>query len=197
LPAQPLCVPFRLVEAEDYIRVPPSEFGKPLEDIAIQQLRKKYESRVLRDVGYVVAVLSVRVEREGKIIFGDGGTYHKTSFTMLAFMPLNGEIVEGVVEGAREIGMFVRIGPIVGFINKVHVMDEPDIFFDAAGRSYIGGRSKRRVGVGDIVRARITGVSLVTPRDSTSLTFRVIMTMRTPGLGKLEWLKEKKPAKKA
>jgi len=198
-------VPFKLIEAEDYVRIPPSEFGKPLEDIALAQLKARYENRVIREVGYVVAVLSVKVRREGKIIFGDGGTYHKARFTLLAFVPLDGEVVEGVVENVREVGMLVRVGPVVGFINKIHVMDEPNIFFDASTKSYIGERTRRRVSVGDVVRARITGVSFTTPREGTDLLLRVTMTMRMPGLGKIEWVKEwakekeKKtaPAKKA
>jgi DNA-directed RNA polymerase subunit E' len=187
-----------VVEAEDYVRIPPSEFGKPLEEIALAQLRRRYEGRVLREVGYVVAVLSTKVGREGKIVFGDGGTYHKAVFTMLAFMPLDGEIVEGVVENVREMGMLVRIGPLLGFINKIHVMDEPNIFFDASTKSFVGERTKRRVGVGDVVRARITGVSITTPREGTDMLLRVTLTMRMLGLGKLEWLREKKaPAKRA
>lgn len=189
-------MPFRIVEAEDYVRVPPTEFGKPLEDIALQQLRNKYEGKVLREVGYVVAVLSTKVGREGKIVFGDGGTYHKAVFTILAYMPLDGEVVEGVVENVREMGMLVRIGPILGFINKIHVMDDPNIFFDASTKSYIGERTKRKVTVGDVVRARITGVSFTTPREGTELLLRVTLTMRMPGLGKMEWIKEKKPAAK-
>lgn len=189
-------MPFRLVEAEDYVRIPPSEFGKPLEETALSQLKNRYEGRVLREVGYVVAVLNTKVSREGKIVFGDGGTYHKAVFTMLAFMPLDGEIVEGVVENVREMGMLVRIGPVLGFINKIHVLDEPNIFFDASTKSYIGERTKRKVTVGDVVRARITGVSFTTPREGTELLLRVTLTMRMPGLGKLEWIKEKKPAAK-
>jgi DNA-directed RNA polymerase subunit E' len=186
------------VEAEDYVRIPPSEFGKPLEEIALAQLKSRYEGRVLREVGYIVAVLSAKVGREGKILFGDGGTYHKAVFTMLAYMPLDGEIVEGIVENVREMGMLVRIGPILGFINKIHVMDEPNIFFDASTKSFVGERTKRRVGVGDVVRARITGVSFTMPRESRDMLIRVTLTMRMPGLGKLEWIREKKaPAKKA
>jgi hypothetical protein len=40
-------VTFRLVEAEDYMRILPSEFGKPLEEIALMQLRGRYEGRVV------------------------------------------------------------------------------------------------------------------------------------------------------
>ncbi|MEM4632173.1 MAG: DNA-directed RNA polymerase [Pyrobaculum sp.] len=189
-------MPFRIVEAEDYVRVPPTDFDKPLEDIALQQLRSKYEGRVLREVGYVVAVLSVKVGKEGKVVFGDGGTYHKAVFTILAYMPLDGEIIEGIVENVREMGMLVRIGPVLGFINKIHVMDDPNIFFDASTKSYIGERTKRKVSVGDVVRARITGVSFTTPREGTEMLLRVTLTMRMPGLGKLEWIREKKPAKK-
>ena len=112
-------MPFKLVEAEDYVRIPPSEFGKPLEDIALAQLKARYENRVVREVGYVVAVLSVKVKREGKIIFGDGGTYHKARFTLLAFVPLDGEVVEGVVENVREVGMRLAFSSPAGRAARV------------------------------------------------------------------------------
>ncbi|MEM1597327.1 MAG: DNA-directed RNA polymerase [Pyrobaculum sp.] len=189
-------MPFKIVEAEDYVRIPPTEFGKPLEEIALAQLRKRYEGRVLREVGYIVAVLSAKVDREGRVVFGDGGTFHKSSFTLLAYMPLDGEVVEGVVENVREMGMLVRVGPVLGFINKIHVMDEPNVFFDASSKSYVGERTKRKVTVGDVVRARITGVSFTTPREGSDLLLRVTLTMRMPGLGKLDWIRERKPAAK-
>jgi hypothetical protein len=40
-------VPFRLVETENDVRIPPSEFGKSLEEIALMQLRSRYEGRVV------------------------------------------------------------------------------------------------------------------------------------------------------
>ncbi|MEM3326005.1 MAG: DNA-directed RNA polymerase, partial [Thermoproteus sp.] len=49
--------------------------------------------------------------------------------------------------------------------------------------------------VGDLVRARITGVSYVAQKEGVDLSVRITMTMRGPGLGKLEWLKEKKGKK--
>lgn len=189
-------MPFRLIEAEDYVRVHPSEFGKSLEDVALAQLRARYEGKVFRDLGYVVAVLNAKVSREGVILFGDGSTYHKALFNLLAFTPLDGEIVHGIVETVREIGVMVRIGPVLGFINKIHLMEEPNVLFDASTKSFIGERSKRKIGVGDVVRARITGVSYVAQKEGVDLAMRITMTMRGPALGKLEWLKEKK-AKKA
>ncbi|CCC81265.1 DNA-directed RNA polymerase [Thermoproteus tenax] len=188
-------MPFRLVEAEDYIRVPPSDFNKPLEDVALGQLRSKYEGKSFRDLGYVVAVLDAKVNREGVIIFGDGATYHKAIFHILTFMPLDGEVVHGIVESAREVGVMVRIGPVLGFINKIHLMDEPNVLFDASTKSFIGERTKKKLSIGDVVRARITGISYVAQKEGVDLALRITMTMRMPGLGKLEWLKEKKGKK--
>jgi DNA-directed RNA polymerase subunit E' len=188
-------MPFRLIEAEDYVRINPSEFGKPLEDVALAQLRARYEGKSFRDLGFVVAVLGAKVAREGVILFGDGATYHRAVFDLLTYVPLDGEIAHGVVESAREVGVMVRIGPVLGFINRIHLMDEPNILFDASTKSFIGERSKRKVGVGDVVRARITGVSYVAQREGLDLAVRITMTMRGPGLGKLEWLREKKGKK--
>ncbi|MFB6490598.1 MAG: DNA-directed RNA polymerase [Thermoproteus sp. AZ2] len=187
-------MPFRIIEAEDYVRIAPIDFGKPLEDVARAQLRARYEGRAFRDLGMVVAVVDVKVSRDGVIIFGDGATYHSATFTLLTYMPLDGEVVHGVVESAREVGVMVRAGPVLGFINKIHLMEEPNIFFDASSKSFIGERTKRKVSVGDLVRARITGISYVPQREGNDIALRITMTMRAPGLGKLEWIREKKAA---
>ncbi|MBP1449428.1 MAG: DNA-directed RNA polymerase [Thermoproteus sp.] len=188
-------MPFRLIEAEDFVRVDPSEFGKPLEDVARAQLRARYEGRAFRDLGFVIAVIDAKVSRDGHIIFGDGATYHKAVFTLLTYVPLDGEVVHGIVESAREVGVMVRIGPVLGFINRIHLMEEPNIFFDSSAKSFIGEKSKRKVAIGDLVRARVTGISYVAQKEGADLTLRITMTMRAPGLGKLEWIKEKKGKK--
>ncbi len=186
---------FKVLEVEGYVRIPPERFGERLENVALEELRKRFEDSVVKDLGYIVAVFDVKVERRGVLIFGDSGTYHRAFFKLLTFMPLEGEVVEGDVVSVRDIGIMVRVGPINGLVHRVHIMDEPNVLFDRQASLFIGERSKRKIGKGDVVRARITGISYVSTREGGSL-IRLTLTMRQPGLGKVEWIKEALQAKK-
>lgn len=101
---------------EDYIRIPPSRFGEPLERVAFEVLWNQYVGRVERDVGVYVAIFDVETSRRGGVvIFGDGGaTYNRVRFKALVYTPLVNEVVEGEVVRTEDFGgAFVRIGPLM------------------------------------------------------------------------------------
>ncbi len=179
---------WRVLTLEDYVRIPPSRFGEPLEKVAYEQLREKYEGKVERDVGVFVKILSLEVSRKGIITFGDGATYHKVKLKILVFTPLNNEIVEGDIVDTTEYGAFVRIGPIRALLHKTQLMSDNIIYYDKSSGTFIGERTKRRIGKGDVVRARIVSVSYAI--TSKGLTVRIGLTARQPFLGKLEWIEE-------
>ncbi len=184
---------------EDYVRIPPSRFGEPLDKVAYEQLRDKYEGKVERDIGIFVKILSLEVSKKGIITFGDGATYHKVRVKILVFSPLNNEIVEGDVVETTEYGAFIRIGPVRGLLHKTQMMSDNIIFYDKTSGTFIGEKSKRRLGKGDVVRVRIVSVSYVL--TSSGLGLRISLTARQPFLGKYEWIEEdiqalrKKPVK--
>jgi len=189
-----LIVLWRIITIEDYIRVPPSRFDEPIEKVAYEQLRSTYEGKIERDVGIYVAILDVKVSRRGFIIFGDGATYHKVKFKALVYTPLSNEVVEGEIVGTTDFGAFVRIGAITGFIHKTQLMDENVVLYDKQSQTFIGERSRKKVGKGDTVRARIVSVSYVT--RPTGEDIRVSMTTRQAFLGKIEWIEEELAALK-
>ncbi|HVO36882.1 MAG TPA: DNA-directed RNA polymerase [Candidatus Acidoferrum sp.] len=186
---------------EDTIRIPPETFGNPLEAVGHQQVKAKYEGVVDEELGYVIAVIDVKVSPTGKIIPGDGATYHKVSFSLLTFYPRLQEIVEGEVVEIADFGAFVRIGPIDALLHVSQLMDD-FISYDEKQGVLLGKETKRKLMNGDQVRVRITAVSL--GRAGTS--GKIGVTARQPFLGKLEWIEkdiqrikeqtEKKPAEK-
>ena len=88
---------FKLITLQDTIRIPPETFGNPLEKVGRDQVKSKYEGIVDEELGYVIAVTQVEVNPIGKIIPGDGATYHKVAYSVLAFYPVIQEIVEGML----------------------------------------------------------------------------------------------------
>lgn len=168
---------------EDTIRIPPETFGNPLEAVGHQQVKGKYEGVVDEELGYVIAVIGVKVSPTGKIIPGDGATYHKVAFSLLTFLPKIQEVVEGEVVEVADFGAFVRIGPIDALLHVSQLMDD-FISYDEKQGVLLGKETKRKLASGDQVRVRITAVSLGRAGSSG----KIGVTARQPYLGKLEWL---------
>jgi DNA-directed RNA polymerase subunit E' len=176
---------FKLVTMEDTIRIPPETFGNPLESVGYQQVKAKYEGIVDETLGYVVAVTQVKVSPTGKIIPGDGATYHKVSFSLLTFYPALQEVVEGEVVEIADFGAFVRIGPIDALLHVSQLMDD-FISYDEKQGVLLGKETNRKLTTGDRVRVRITAVSL----GRTGGSAKIGVTARQPFLGKLEWIEQ-------
>ena len=190
---------FKLITLQDTIRIPPETFGNPLGKVGRDQVKAKYEGMVDEELGYVIAVTRVEVSPIGKIIPGDGATYHKVTFSLLTFFPVLQEIVEGDVVEIADFGAFLRIGPVDALLHVSQLMDDY-ISYDAKQGVLQGKETKRKLTSGDQVRVRITAVSLGRAGSSG----KIGVTARQPFLGKLEWIKqdvadlkeasEKKPA---
>jgi DNA-directed RNA polymerase subunit E' len=176
---------FKLITLQDTIRIPPDTFGNPLEAVGKTQVKAKYEGVVDEELGYVIAVSKVEVSPVGKIIPGDGATYHKVNFSLLTFYPVIQEVVEGDVVEIADFGAFVRIGPVDALLHVSQLMDD-FISYDEKQGVLLGKESKRKLATGDQVRVRITAVSLGRAGSSG----KIGVTARQPFLGKIEWLKE-------
>ncbi|RLI42866.1 DNA-directed RNA polymerase [Candidatus Bathyarchaeota archaeon] len=176
---------FKLLNLEDTIRIPPETFGKPLEHVGYERVRTKYEGMVDEELGYVIAVTNVKVSSVGKIIPGDGATYHKVSFSLLTFYPKIQEVVEGEVVEIADFGAFVRVGPIDALLHVSQLMDD-FISYDEKQGVLMGKETKRKLTSGDRVRVRITAVSLGRAGSSG----KIGVTARQPFLGKLEWIEQ-------
>ncbi len=183
---------FKLITLQDTIRIPPDTFGNPLEAVGKQQVKTKYEGVVDEELGYVIAVSKVQVSPIGKIIPGDGATYHKVNFSLLTFYPIIQEIVEGDIVEIADFGAFVRIGPIDALLHVSQLMDD-FISYDEKQGVLLGKETKRKLATGDQVRVRITAVSLGRAGSSG----KIGVTARQPFLGKLEWIKEETTPTKA
>jgi DNA-directed RNA polymerase subunit E' len=176
---------FYLIEVEDIVRISPEKFNNILENVTLEALRAKYEGFVSSDMGFVVAVIDMKVSSIGKIIPGDGATHHIVSFTLLSYYPEIQGIVEGEVVEVEDFGAFVRIGPIDALVHVSQLIDD-FVSFDERQGILIGKETRRILRGGDIVRARITAVSLAKGGSSG----KIGMTMRQPFLGKIEWIRE-------
>ncbi len=177
---------YAVVSVEEWIGLLPDE-TTDVRDLALRHLRESLEGKLDPELGIIVAVLDAKIMSDGLMIPvpGDPRVFYLVQYDVLAFKPVQLEVVRGRVVEAKEIGIFVNLGPIDGFVHKSQIMDEP-VEFLPERRGFRGTRSGRIVEVGDVVRARITAIGKERRRGAG---IRIGLTMRQPYLGKEEWIR--------
>ena len=176
---------FSISTLQDVVRIPPSLFGSTLKKAVINILKSKYESMINADLGYIIMIMDAKVESLGKMIAGDGGTYHKVEFNALTFYPKLQEIVQGELVDITDFGAFVRIGPTDALLHLSQVMDDY-LKSDVQAGVILANQSGRTLKVGSTIRTRITAVSL----GKAASMGKIGITCRQPFLGTDEWIAE-------
>ena len=177
---------YEIVEAEEWIGLLVST-EEDIDLAALQYLRDKLEGKLDSEIGgIIISIIDAKIVSEGVILPlpGDVQVYYIVRYKMLVFKPVQLEVVRGIVREAREIGIFVDLGPIDGFVYRNQIMDEP-VEFLPERRGFKGVNTGRIVEINDIVRARITQIG----KDRKGYGLRIGMTMRQPYLGKEEWIR--------
>ncbi len=175
---------FYLVDVEDHVRVEPRHFGLPTKEAVERQLSESYVDHMTKELGYVLAVVSVKSVTDGVIIAGDGSPFYRSEFTVLAWKPELHELVFGTIAEITNFGAFMQIGPLQGMIHISQTMEDY-VSLSKTG-TLTGKASKRTIAKGDNCMARIVAISYKSGEPKIGLT------MRQPGLGKVEWVKEDK-----
>jgi len=176
---------FSISTLVDVVRIPPSLFGTTLKKAAVNILKEKYESMINAELGYIIMILDAKVDEMGKMIAGDGGTFHKVQFEALTFYPKLQEIVQGEIVDITDFGAFVRIGPTDALLHLSQVMDDY-LKSDVKMGLILANQSGRTLKVGSTLRARITAVSL----GKAAAMGKIGITCRQPFLGADEWIEE-------
>lgn len=185
---------FYLIDVEDYVRVDPKLFGLPTAEAVENQLRETYSDYYDKEIGRVIAVIDIMRVGEGVIIPGDGAAYYDSSFKLLVWKPELQEVVYGTVDEITTFGAFMDLGVMKGMIHISQTMEDYVSF--SKSNALVGKSSKKSLKKGDTCVARIVSMS------HKGSEIKIGLTMRQPGLGKLEWIKEEekkreKEAKKA
>lgn len=180
---------FYVIDIEDYVRVEPKLFGLDTKIAVEEQLQNTYESYHDEEIGEVIAVISVGNIGEGIIIPGDGAAYYNSEFRLLVWKPELQEIVFGTIEEVTNFGAFMSLGAMQGMIHISQTMED---YVSFSSSNTLSGRSTKKIlKKGDSCMARIVAVSY------KSDVPKIGLTMRQPGLGKMEWIEEEKKKIKA
>lgn len=174
---------FAIAHMTDVVRIPPSKLTNSLKVTAIGILKEKYESMVNAELGYVILIIDAEANSTGKVIAGDGATYHKVHFTALTFYPKLHEVVEGEVVEITDFGSFVRIGPTDALLHLSQITDDY-LKSDVKQGLILSNQSEKTLRIGSKIRARITAISL----GKSASMGKIGITCRQPFLGALEWV---------
>jgi DNA-directed RNA polymerase subunit E' len=174
------------MQLADKVRVPPHRLGEELSRVILDVLQEQLEASIDKEIGIFIAITKVLDIGEGEIIPGDGSVYYDVEFEAVVLRLTLQEIVEGLTVETTSFGAFISLGPIDAMLHVSQISDEY-INYDEKNARLICQESKRFIGVGDPVRARVVTLSLNErePRDS-----KIGLTMRQSGLGTLRWLEE-------
>jgi len=175
---------YMLTEAERIVRIPPAELNEDIEKVIDALTWESFEGRIGDDKEITVLIRNVRPVGPGRIVHGDGAVYQTVKYDQVVFKLKDNEMIEGVVVEILKFGAFVRFGPLDGLLHISQVMDDR-VDIDEVNHRLIGKDTGRSLVEGDIVKARVVSIDLneKNPQDS-----KIGLTMRQPGLGKLQWI---------
>jgi DNA-directed RNA polymerase subunit E' len=176
---------FARVYMSDVVRIPPNRLTNSLRDTAIGILKEKYESMISPELGYVVMIIDATANAIGKLVAGDGATYHRVTFEALTFYPKLQEVVEGEVVEITDFGAFVRIGPTDALLHLSQITDDY-LRSDVKQGVIIANQSAKSLKIGSRIRARVTAVSL----GKGAAMGKIGITCRQPFLGASEWIEQ-------
>ena len=173
---------FYIAEVQDHVRVGPKLFGLPTKEAVDKQLRETYVKYYDKKLGSVISVVEVLEVGEGIIIPGDGAAYYSAKFKLLIWKVELHELVFGEISEITTFGAFINMGSMQGMIHISQTMDDYVSF--SKTNSLMGKASKRNLKQGDLCLARVVAIS------HKGESPKIGLTMRQPGLGKIEWIKE-------
>src|ERR671910_277874 len=174
---------FSIVHMSDVVRIPPNRLTNSLKNTAIGILKEKYESMISPDIGYIIMIIDATANSIGKLVAGDGATYHRVNFKALTFFPKLQEVVEGEVVEITDFGAFVRIGPTDALLHLSQITDDY-LRSDVKQGVIIANESAKSLRIGSRIRARVTAVSL----GKGAGMGKIGITCRQPFLGAVEWV---------
>lgn len=180
---------FYLLDVEDHVRVKPKHFGLPTQEAVETQLKETYVDKVTKELGFVISVVKVDSVQDGVIIPGDGAAFYRSVFTLLVWKPELHELVYGTIADIANFGAFLQVGPAQGMIHISQTMEDYVSFTKTGTLS--GKASKRTLSKGDDCLARVVAISFKSGEPKIGLT------MRQPGLGRVQWVEEDKKKKVA
>lgn len=173
---------YAIYHIKDSFKMPPESFDKDITEVAADVLQARYEGKIDKDIGLIVAIFGIKDITDGTIYPGDPSTHHGVEYDALTYMPKVGEVVAGDVSEMVEFGAFVRMGPMDGLVHVSQIAGD-FLSFDRKTQTFVSKKSGKTLKKGDSVYAKVSTVSI----KSSVKDSKIALTMRSDGLGKPDW----------
>lgn len=173
---------FYKVKLKDYVDLSPQLFEADLNEAIRKQLDEDYAEFTSEDFGLGICVMKIDNIGQGFKLPEVPTRQYVVEFTLLAYMPELHEVIEGEVSSVTNFGVFVNMGVLDGLVHLSQTMVD-QVSFSKVG-SIQGSKTGQTLKAGDDVRASTVAVSF---RDLRNV--KIGLTMRQPGLGAIEWIK--------
>ena len=176
---------YYLADVSTTIQVPPNRFGERIDHVILDIAREKYENSIHPEIGMIVAILGLKTLMPGKIVPGEGSTFHDCIIEAIVFRPIKGEYIEGEVAEVIKFGIFIRLGCTDALCHISQIANEKMTWQSTKG-VLVGQETGRRVQLGDPVRAKIINFQI------DHLSMKIAVSMRGDLLGTKKWIEETK-----
>ncbi len=167
---------YEILTLKSKIRVPPRSEDQPMEDAIRLKIHEDFIGKIIEGKSLLLGLVGIDSIDEGVIIPEDPSVYYPTTFRVLGYTPNLHETVKGQVVNISEIGATVSVGPIDGLAFISQTMDD---YVDFSKNALVGRKTKESIKIGDTVIASIIAVT-------TKGQMKIGLTMRAPGLGKVD-----------
>ncbi|MBE5729351.1 DNA-directed RNA polymerase [Candidatus Parvarchaeota archaeon] len=180
---------YEILTLKSKIRVPPRAEEQPLDEAIRLKIHEDFIGKIIEGKSLLLGLVSIDSIDEGIIIPEDPSAYYPATFKLLGYTPTLHEVVKGQVVNISEIGATVNVGPVDGLAFISQTMDD---YVDFSKNALVGRKTKESIKIGDTVTASIIAIT-------TKGQMKIGLTMRAPGLGKIDKKKgiKKKAAKAA
>lgn len=177
---------YRIAKGEGYIRLPPNMLDMDIKSAAKEIIKNMYRNKYLPEIGLVLDILNVDVEKDNLIVINDPYIYIKVKFDMVSFTIENKELILGVVREVVEYGAFVLIGPFEALLNVSQISNEK-FRYNKDKKRLENLDGTKTIEVGDRIYAMVSTVSMKEgpAKAKISLSCRAY-----PYLGNIKWFNQ-------
>ena len=149
---------FYELSLEHTIFVHPRDFGQDLDTTVEKEMRKQLEGSLRQPYGLILMVKSVDTMAPFRLNDSLYGHAEVTAVCrVVVCRPFNNQVVEGVVSGLNQTGIFVESGPLQMYISR-HNMPEGSKYL--GGDAFDFGHSHRLIEKKDVLRVKLIKVQM-------------------------------------
>lgn len=197
---------FVLAEMKNTVRITPNKFDVSLHDAVSNYIKKVLLGKVVKDVGFCIALFDITKLEKAFILPGDGSAHTTVHFRIVVFRPFEEEILQGKVARCTKEGVRVTMNFFDNILIPSSYLQQP-CRFDEEENLWVweyetaDGKHDMFMDIGEEIRFRVlrntfqeTKPADIAPseekksEESTSTPpYIVTASISEPGLGLLSW----------